>query len=120
MLHSCWLKGKNMSWNTIYITGKPGFKEEVFKALSHTDVPVMPGSTGSHQEESLFWVDESLSLRDFKKAIGSKIFFKYRLKFFTCIEDAQSEQEKNHSPKEKSMIRDMNEWQSTQNYLHSA
>jgi hypothetical protein len=111
-----------MSWNTIYITGKSGFKEEILKSLENSDLPFMPGSTGNEQDISLFWIDDSLSLRDFKKAIGSKVVFKYRLQFFNHLEELQGEQEKKPSltPREEAMIREMNEWQNTQNYLHSA
>lgn len=110
-----------MSWNTIYITGKPGFKEEVLESLEGSDFPVMPGSTGNEQEASLFWIDDSLPLRDFKKAIGSKIVFKYRLQFFSSLEELQ-QQDKNTSftPREVAMIREMNEWENTQDYQHSA
>jgi hypothetical protein len=110
-----------MSWTTLYITGKPGFKEEVSKSLDDSDL-VMPGSTGNDQEVSLFWIDDTLPLRDLKKAIGSKIVFKYRLHFFCSLEELQRQQEKNTSltPREEAMIREMNEWQITQNYLHSA
>lgn len=110
-----------MSWNTIYITGKPGFKEEVSKSLEDSE-SVMPGSIGNDQNVSLFWIDDTLPLRDFKKAIGSKIVFKYRLQFFNSLEELQRQQGKNTSltPREKAMIREMNEWQTTQNYLHSA
>lgn len=110
-----------MSWNTIYITGKPGFKEEVSKNFEDSD-SIMPGSTGNDQDVSLFWIDDTLPLRDFKKAIGSKIVFKYRLQFFSSLEELQRQQEKNTSltPREEAMIREMNEWQTTQNYLHSA
>lgn len=111
-----------MSWNTLYITGKPGFKEEVLESLDGSDLPVMPGSTGNEQDISLFWIDDSLPIRAFKKAIGSKIVFKYRLHFFKSLEELQRQQEKNTSltPREEAMIREMNEWQNTQNYLHSA
>ncbi len=111
-----------MSWNTIYITGKAGFKEEVLESLEGSDFSFMPGSTGNEQDVSLFWIDENFPLRDFKKAIGSKIVFKYRLQFFSSLEELQRQQEKNTSltPREEAMIREMNEWQNTQTYLHSA
>ena len=35
---------------------------------------------------TLFWVDEAASLRSFKKAIGAKTIFKYRLRFFASVE----------------------------------
>ncbi len=114
-------KRKYMSWNTIYITGKPGFKEEVSKSLEDSD-SVMPGSTGNDHEISLYWIDESIPLRELKKEIGSKIVFKYRLQFFGSLEELHRQQENNSSltPREEAMIREMNEWQNTQNYLHSA
>ncbi len=111
-----------MSWNTLYITGKSGFNEEVLESLEDSDLPVMPGSTGNDQDVSLFWIDDSVPLRELKKAIGSKVVFKYRLHFFYSLEELQRQQEKNTSltPREEAMIREMNEWQTTQNYLHSA
>jgi len=110
-----------MGWNTIYITGRPGFKEEVSKSLEDSD-SVMPGSIGNDHEVSLFWIDESLTLRDFKKEIGGKTIFKYRLQFFNSLEELQHQQEKNNSltPREVAMIQEMSEWQITQKYLHSA
>jgi hypothetical protein len=111
-----------MSWNTLYITGKPGFKEEVFESLEGSDLPIMPGSTGNEQDIILFWIDDSLPLRSIKKAIGSKVVFKYRLEFFNTLEERQQVQEKKSSlsPREEAMLREMNEWQNTQNYKHSA
>jgi hypothetical protein len=110
-----------MSWNTLYITGKVGFKEKVLENLD-SDLPIMPGSTGNDQDIILLWVDENLPLRKLKKAIGSKIVFKYRLRFFPTLEELQSLQSKDTSltDREEAMIRKMNEWQNTQDYLHSA
>jgi hypothetical protein len=111
-----------MSWNTLYITGKSGFKEKVLEQLEGSDLSIMPGSTGNEQEVILLWVDDNLPLRSLKKAIGSKVIFKYRLQFFNNAEEWQSLQENKASltPREETMIREMNEWQHTQDYLHSA
>lgn len=111
-----------MSWNTLYITGKPGFKEEVLESLEDSDLPIMPGSTGNEQDIILFWVDDTLPLRSFKKAIGGKVVFKYRLQFFSTLEERPQVQEKKSSltPREEAMIREMNDWQNTKKYLHSA
>jgi len=111
-----------MSWTTLYITGKPGFKEKVLEGLEGNDLPIMPGSTGSEQEVILFWIDDTLPLHDYKKAIGSKVVFKYRLQFFSTEEEWQQLQKKNESltSREKTMIREMNNWQNRQDYLHSA
>ncbi len=111
-----------MSWNTLYITGKEGFKEKVLESLEDSDLSIMPGSTGNDQDIILLWIDDSLPLRDLKKAIGSKIVFRYRLQFFNTLEEWQQSQRNITSltDREEAMIREMNEWQNTRDYLHSA
>jgi hypothetical protein len=111
-----------MSWNTLYIAGKTGFKEKILESLEGADLPVMPGSTGNEQDIILLWIDDSLPLRQLKKAIGSKIVFKYRLQFFDTLEEWQQIQNRKSTltDREEAMIREMNEWQNNQDYLHSA
>jgi hypothetical protein len=111
-----------MSWNTLYITGKPGFKEKVLESLENSDLPIMPGSTGSDQDVILCWIDDTHSLHSYKKVIGSKVVFKYRLQFFNTEEEWLHLQKKKAklSPREEAMIREMNHWQNTRDYLHSA
>ena len=75
----------NMEWVMIYLEGKPGFIDEVVENLDRSKVRYMSGAPES-ESLYLFWIDEKLSLRDFKKAIGSKTVFKYRLCFFSSIE----------------------------------
>ena len=75
-----------MNWITIYISGKPGFEKEVRENLEGSDFAFMPGS----QEDNglaLYWINEKADLRDFKKAIGSKTVFKYRLHFYSSVEE---------------------------------
>jgi hypothetical protein len=107
---------KFMSWTTIYVTGKEGFNEEVLKHLMQADFEVMPGSSGKEPKVSLYWVDESVSLRDFKKAIGAKIVFKYRLQFFSTLEEIENAQALNSklTAREEAMIREMINWESHQ------
>ncbi len=111
-----------MSWNTLYIAGRPGFKEEVLESLENSNLSILPGSTGNELDLILLWVDDHLLLREVKKAIGSKVVFKYRLNFFSTLEEHQQMLEKNSllSPREEAMIREMNNWQQTKDYLHSA
>ena len=111
-----------MSWNTIYITGKPGFIEQVSKRLEDSDFPCMPGNLGNDQDISLFWIDDKLALRDFKQAIGSRVVFKYRLQFFNSLEELQRRQDQHTSlsAREESMIQEMREQQQKQNYRLSA
>lgn len=80
---------KSMGWITIYITGKADFREEVTKKLESSHVNFMPGYTGASSDmdtHDLYWLDEKVDLRTFKEAIGSKLIWKYRLRFFTSLE----------------------------------
>jgi hypothetical protein len=78
-----------MGWATIYITGKSDFREEVREKIEDSDLKVMPGYTESSSTEEyhdLYWVDEKVKLRQIKEAIGSKLIWKYRLKFYESLE----------------------------------
>jgi hypothetical protein len=77
-----------MNWNTIYITGRSDFRDDVRKRLEHSDLNFMPGYTaGSQVTSDLYWLDEKVDLRSFKEAIGSKLIFKYRLRFYNNLEE---------------------------------
>jgi hypothetical protein len=79
-----------MGWVTIYITGREDFREDLREKLDDSDLKVMSGYTGGSDGvdnfSDLYWVDEKIKLREFKEAIGSKLIWKYRLKFFTSLE----------------------------------
>lgn len=99
-----------MDWITVYITGKPGFKKEVLENLDKARFPHLPGAP-ENDSLCLVWIDEHASLRDFKMAIGSKIIFKYRLKFFPSLEkyyeSLKNDREISFSPQEKALISEM-------------
>ncbi len=79
-----------MSWSTIYITGRADFREEVRKKLEHADQRFMPGyieNSSDLDTHDLYWLDGRTDLRSFKLAIGGKLIWKYRLRFFTSLED---------------------------------
>jgi hypothetical protein len=113
----------SMEWVTVYIAGKPGFKEEVSKNLEGSRFPYMPG-TSENDSLCLFWMDERASLKEFKKAIGSKTVFKYRLQFFTSLEkynESKHVKQETLSPQEQAMIYQMASWdQSQRSYQRSA
>jgi len=114
----------SMEWVTVYIAGKPGFKEEVLRNLEGSRFPFMPG-TAENDSLYLFWMDERSSLRDFKKAIGSKTVFKYRLQFYPSLEKyneaKKSNPETTFSKQEKDLIYKMSAWEATNRiYRHSA
>jgi hypothetical protein len=79
-----------MGWTTLYITGKFDFREEVREKLEDSDLDLMPGYTGTipstEEVHDLYWVDENISLRQFKEAIGGKLVWKYRLNFYPSLE----------------------------------
>lgn len=80
----------SMVWLTVYITGKADFREEVLKKLNASNLHFMPGYTGASVDldtHDLYWLDERIDMRDFKRAIGGKLVWKYRLNFFTSLED---------------------------------
>jgi len=79
-----------MTWSTIYITGKSDFRDEVRKKLEHGEQRYMPGyieNTSELDTHDLYWLDGRTDLRSFKEAIGAKLIWKYRLRFFASLED---------------------------------
>jgi hypothetical protein len=79
-----------MNWNTIYISGRADFREEVRKKLEHAAINFMPGyvdNSVSRFMHDLYWLDEKVALRDFKEAIGGKLIWKHRLHFYANLED---------------------------------
>src|SRR5450755_4669605 len=60
---------EQMSWTTIYITGKTDFRPEVRKKLEHGDQRFMPGYIENSSEldtHDLYWLDGRTDLRSFK------------------------------------------------------
>jgi len=79
----------NMGWITIYITGRMDFRDEVRRRLESANLSFMPGNIGSSagmDTHDLYWLDDRVPLRKFKRAIGSKLIWKYRLRFFDSLE----------------------------------
>lgn len=119
-----------MGWSTLYIHGKPGCGQDVLDKLERSSIGFMPGSMSGEQNVTLYWVDERTTMRDFKKAIGSEIVFKYRLRFFNSLEslhefqDQQIRSKDSFTPQEQALIRKMTHWDEThpnhQHYKHSA
>lgn len=75
-----------MGWVTVYIRGKSGFKTEIRNHLHSSDFAYMPGFA-SEKGLALYWIRDNADLREFKKAIGSKLIFKYRLRFYPTVEE---------------------------------
>jgi hypothetical protein len=114
-----------MSWTTIYIKGNDDFESEVLRHLEKSGFSFLSGSDQVGQGISLYWINDTSQLRDFKKAISSKTIFKYRLRFFFDLEKAQEEKSGRSmrlTPKEEAMVKKMSEWQEAYNreLRHSA
>jgi hypothetical protein len=79
-----------MGWITIYITGKDDFRDDVAEKLESSELAWMPGYNGGSSDQELFsdlyWIDEKVTLREVKEAIGSKLIWKYRLRFYGTLE----------------------------------
>ncbi len=83
-------KEGKMSWKTTYITGKGDFREEVKRKLEHSDQRYLPGFIESAPGEithDLYWIDGRTDLRAFKRAIGGKLIWKYRMRFYSSLEE---------------------------------
>ena len=83
-------KRKIMSWTTIYITGKSDFREEVRKKLEHSGQRYLPGfieNSGTEETNDLYWLDGRTNLSAFKHAIGGKLIWKHRLRFYSTLEE---------------------------------
>ncbi len=117
-----------MGWSTLYAHGKPGFEQEVLNQLEHSSIGFMPGSMGSEENIALYWVDEHTNIRDFKKAVGSKLVLKYRIRFFDSLESLQQYQESRlatdmFNDQDAAFIRQVVSWEESHpnhHYKHSA
>ena len=88
-----------MGWITVYIRGKSGFEKDVLDRLNGSDFPFMPG-TSYEKGLMLCWIPDQKTVRSFKHVIGSKIVFRYRLRFYTNVE-ALIEQRHNDESNQK-------------------
>ena len=78
-----------MNWTTIYITGRRDFQAEVRKKLEHSDLDFMPGyvdNSTATVTHDLYWLSDKTELRKLKEAVGGKLVWKYRLRFYASLE----------------------------------
>ena len=102
---------KTMNWIPLYITGKKGFCEEVRKKIDQSEISSMPGYAGGMNEDyDLYWVDDKADKRLIKEAIGSKLIWKYRLRFMGLqdfIESQHASQNLNLTEEDLALIEEM-------------
>lgn len=74
---------------TIYIKGIKKYKVSLIKGLQKSNLiegkDYIQGLEG--EDYALYWINDHISLRDFKLAIGAKFVFKHRMKFFNTIDE---------------------------------
>lgn len=76
---------------TIYITGIKKYKVSIYKGLSKSNlvqnVDYIYGLDG--EDYALMWISDTLDLKEFKKAIGSKFVWKHRMRFYNTYEETR-------------------------------
>lgn len=82
--------GEIDQWRVIYIAGNGKFKTELLTKLQGESLPFLPGYQDpglTAKSQELIWIPETSELRLFKRAIGAKLIWKYRLRFYESIDD---------------------------------
>ncbi len=73
-----------MCWITVYINGRIGFQDVVISKLENT---WLPGSPETADNLIMFWLPNVDTIRTLKMKIGSKLILRYRLRFFTDLDN---------------------------------
>jgi hypothetical protein len=102
-----------MAWKTLYVTGRAGFDAAILHYLERSDIHFLTGSFNAH-DTYLFWVTNHFVLQDLKKAIGGKVIFKYRMRFFFEVDAFLSsrdmgKQGHRFTTDQEAMFRDLND-----------
>ncbi len=93
----------------VYIIGNPGFVEQLNKEL-HDNSLYIRGQAAIEvpdKEVQLFWISDRKKLREFKKAVGADLIWKYRLNFHFELEKFTTEtvQSEEWSADEKALMK---------------
>jgi hypothetical protein len=95
---------------TVYIKGKDKYKKPVRKALLKSKLDegdhYIEGVNALH-ETVLYWITSRITLREFKEAIGSKLIWKHRLRFYENVEELVEKQDNSLTDKEVKLINKM-------------
>lgn len=100
-----------MNWTTYYISGKKKFQKEIQRALTSSGLVFVHGYLEEQSDANttdMYWIDAGTSLREFKRAIGADLIWKYRLRFFTDAEDF-AETQSSRTRKETSLQQALSE-----------
>jgi hypothetical protein len=68
--------------------GKGKFHDDVMRHLDRSGLEVMSGyhTRQSTEQHELFWIPETMTIREFKEGVGAKTIFRHRLRFFESLE----------------------------------
>jgi len=64
--------------------------DKLNEALLQSRLPFMPGyyyDSSVKTDHSLIWIDSGTPLQEYKKAIGARNLWKYRIRFFSTLAD---------------------------------
>ena len=78
-----------MNWTTLYIAGRPNFQAEVRKKIENSSLDIIPGyvdNTTASVTHDLYWLNDQTELQEMKEAVGGKLVWKYRLRFYASLE----------------------------------
>ena len=92
---------------TIYIIGNEGFIEPLNKELHDNSVFIRGQADVSipGKQVQLYWIRNRSAIREFKRAIGADLIWKYRLNFFFDLEKIIEEPKAEEwSAEEKALI----------------
>jgi hypothetical protein len=101
------MKRKKRNWVPLYMMGRDCFQQQALEALDRSDLPFMPGylfDNSLSEDHGMLWIDEATDLREYKKAIGAKLIWKHRIRFFmdlnalTSSSQAHTEKDEAFSP----------------------
>jgi hypothetical protein len=93
----------------VYIIGNPGFTEQLNKELHDNSLYIRGQATVEvpEKEVQLYWIANRKCIRDFKRAVGADLVWKYRLSFYFDLEQFTQEPEKSEewSADEKALMK---------------
>ena len=93
----------------VYIVGNPGFVEILNKELHDNSLYIRGQATVEvpEKEVQLYWISSRKKLREFKRAVGADLVWKYRLNFYFDLEKftQESDQSDEWSADEKALMK---------------
>jgi hypothetical protein len=101
-----------MSWITLYVSGRTGIELQLNRFMTKSGSDFLSG-TVNEQGLLLYWVKQDFQLHKMKVAIGSKLLFRFRMRFFFSADTFTTARSKNKrlpyfTEDQEQMFREMN------------